>query len=71
MECVLSNQAVGLISQPSGLVRSSLFLDAREKLISGGDTVGVGVDFTTGRAFFTKNGALIGIFSPSHRLEPL
>lgn len=28
----------------------------------GGDTVGVGVDFTTGRAFFTKNGAFIGRF---------
>jgi hypothetical protein len=33
--------------------------------MSGGDTVGVGVDFTTGRAFFTKNGALIGMSSPS------
>jgi len=31
----------------------------------GGDTVGVGVDFTTGRAFFTKNGAFIGMSSSS------
>jgi hypothetical protein len=35
--------------------------EVREKLILGGDTVGVGVDFTTGRAFFTKNGAFIGM----------
>jgi hypothetical protein len=39
---------------------------SRWKLMVGGDTVGVGVDFTTGRAFFTKNGAFIGMFSPSY-----
>ena len=27
----------------------------------GGDTVGAGIDFSQNRAFFTKNGALIGI----------
>jgi len=30
----------------------------------GGDTVGVGVDFTTGKAFFTKNGTFIGAWFP-------
>jgi hypothetical protein len=36
----------------------------------GGDTIGVGVDFTTGRAFFTKNGAFIGMY-PSRHSEAL
>jgi hypothetical protein len=59
---------VGLSLQPSGLVRSSF--RSRWKLMVGGDTVGVGVDFTTGRAFFTKNGAFIGM-SPSRHPEAL
>ena len=27
----------------------------------GGDTIGAGIDFSQNRAFFTKNGALIGM----------
>jgi hypothetical protein len=27
----------------------------------GGDTIGAGIDFSQSRAFFTKNGALIGM----------
>ena len=51
---------------------TSMFIlfDVVEKLIVGGDTIGVGVDFTTGRAFFTKNGAFIGM-SPSCHPESL
>ena len=42
------------------------FFEVVEKLIVGGDTIGVGVDFTTGRAFFTKNGAFIGMSPPPY-----
>jgi hypothetical protein len=30
-------------------------------IFQGGDTVGAGIDFSQNRAFFTKNGALIGM----------
>ncbi|VDC02010.1 unnamed protein product [Peniophora sp. CBMAI 1063] len=36
-----------------------------------GDTVGAGIDFTTGRAFFTRNGTLIGpVFDLTPSLSP-
>lgn len=36
-------------------------VDVSSDTFQGGDTIGAGIDFSQNRAFFTKNGTLIGM----------